>query len=174
MLEFTARARTYNQPTEETRMIAAMNQKEAVFNVVSCFCTQFAPNGAHTPSKSELAQIHSELVTMFKEGKITLKANFSEPELKKYVVGLVNNWLRKDQRLNGGTTWVTKNPGARSGSGDPQIKALKALLSTVTDPADRAEIQHFIDLRSAEIAKPAKPAIDFSQLPAELAAKFKA
>ena len=68
---------------------------------------------------------------------------------------MLSNWLRKDKRLNGNVQYVAKNPGSRAGSTDPQIKAMRVLLSTQEDPTKRAEIQAFIDKRLAEI-KPAK------------------
>ena len=67
--------------------------------------------------------------------------------------------------------YIAKNPGSRVGSSDPQIKALRALLSTKTEPNEIAEIQSFIDKRLAEI-KPvrtaAKKQINVADLPAEL------
>ena len=87
--------------------------------------------------------------------------------------GLQSNWLRKDTRLNGGMKYTAKNPGSRAGSSDPSLKAMIALLSTLTDESERAEVQSYIDAKRAEIAatKQAK-VVDFSALPADLAKKF--
>lgn len=83
------------------------------------------------------------------------KYSKSETEMRKYVIGLVNNWIRKAPELNGGNTYQAKNPGSRAGAGDEQIKALKALIKTVDDAAVKQEIQQAINERLAEI-KPAK------------------
>ena len=104
----------------------------------------------------------------FRSGSIELDREYDDSGLKAYVSGLQSNWLRKDKRLNGNVQYVAKNPGSRAGVADPQIKAMRLLLSTKTDTSERAEIQAFIDKRLAEI-KPAKSVeIDFSALPAEL------
>ena len=68
---------------------------------------------------------------------------------------------------------MAKNPGSRAGSGDPQIKALKALLSTLEkDTSDYAEVEFALNERIAHVAKPKTPMIDFAALPAELRTKF--
>ena len=48
-------------------------------------------------------------------------------KMRSYASGLVNNWFRKDIRLNGGMKYEVKNPGSRQGAGDQQLKALKTL-----------------------------------------------
>ena len=148
-----------------------MNQKEAVYQAV-VNVTGFKGEGACSPSKEEKHQIISILVEGFKSGKIDLDKVYDEAGLKSYTNGLLNNWLRKDKRLNGGTAYVAKNPGSRAGSTDPQIKAMRALLSTLTDESERAEVQRFIDARIAELKPKQEASIDFSALPAELATKF--
>jgi hypothetical protein len=87
-------------------------------------------------------------------------------KLGAYVSGLINNWFRKDTRLNGGTSYVAKNPGSRSGVSDPQVKALKALLSQTTDPTDKVKVQRHLDARIATLdSLKVKTAIDYSALP---------
>lgn len=147
-----------------------INQKEAVYAAVTNVCGH--QDGAYTPTKEQRAQINTILVEGFKAGKIQLEREFSESELKAYVSGLQSNWLRKDKRLNGNTTYTAKNPGSRQGSGDAQLKAMRALLSTLTNPEERAEVQSFIDARVAELNKAKAPSIDFSKLPDELKSKF--
>lgn len=119
-----------------------------------------------------------EIVAILTEGFLNGDIQLSDPTkrnptwLKGYIPGLVNNHVRKDKRLNGGTQYVAKNPGSRQGSTDPQIKAMRALLAsgTVTDPADIAEIEAAIQARQAEIAP--KVEVDYSALPEALRAKF--
>ena len=148
-----------------------MTQKEAVFTAVINVCGH--QDGAYTPTKEQRAQISAVLFEGFRSAKIQLDREFDDSGLKAYVSGLLSNWLRKDKRLNGGIAYVAKNPGSRQGSADPQLKAMRALPSTLTDESERQEVQAYIDARVAEIqAAKVKTAVDFSSLPAELQAKF--
>lgn len=149
-----------------------MTQKEAVFQAV-CAVTGFDGEGAVVISKEQRAQVNAILFEGFRNEKIELDREYTDSDLKGYVSGLQSNWLRKDTRLNGGTKYQAKNPGSRAGSTDPQIKAMTALLSTLTEESERAEVQSYIDARKAELnaAKQVK-IVDFSALPADLAAKF--
>jgi len=149
------------------------SQKEAVFTAV-CNVTGFTGEGACTPSKEQRSMINAILIEGFKSSKIELDREYNESELKSYVSGLVSNWLRKDKRLNGGIQYTAKNHGSRAGSTDPQLKAMRALLSTLTDESERAEVQSYIDARLKEISssKAKSVSVDFTSLPAELAAKF--
>ena len=89
----------------------------------------------------------------------------ADAELKKYVVGLVNNWIRKAPEFNSGNTYQAKNPGSRTGSSDPKLKALKTLLSTVSED-QKSAVQAAIDARLEEL-KP-KITIDTDLLPEHL------
>lgn len=143
-------------------------QKDAVFAAVTNVCGQ--QDGAYNPTKEERAQVNQILFAGFQAGTIELSADkqYDESGLKSYVSGLQSNWLRKDSRLNGNVKYSAKNPGSRAGSGDPQIKAMRALLATKSDPTEQSEIQSFIDKRLAEI-KPAKTVeIDVDSLPEAL------
>jgi hypothetical protein len=152
--------------------MSKQSQKEAVYSAV-INVTGFTGEGVCNPTKEQRAMICNILVEGFKAGRIQLDKEFSDSELKAYVSGLLSNWLRKDKRLNGGTQYVAKNPGSRAGSTDPQIKAMRALLSTLTDPDERAEVQRYIDARLSELnAQKVKTVVDFSALPKELAEKF--
>ena len=106
----------------------------------------------------------------FKENKIEMSTEakakyYADAELRKYVVGLVNNWIRKAPEFNGGNQYQTRNPGSRTGSGDPKLKALKALFNTVPD-ANKPAVQAAIDARLEEL-KP-KVTIDTNLLPEHL------
>ena len=152
-------------------------QKEAVFTAVTSvlneagISTNEGDNFANHMNRELRAQVTAILVEGFKAGTIVLDKSFAtEAELRTYCSGLTSNWLRKDSRLNGGSKYVAKNPGSRVGSSDTQLKAMRALLSTKTNPAEQAEIQAFIDRRVSEIKVSRKPTkqIDISALPAEL------
>jgi hypothetical protein len=145
----------------------SMSQKEAVFKAVTEVCG--TSDGAFTPSKDERASVNQILFEGFKAGTIEFSGDLPEDsKLKGYCSGLTSNWLRKDKRLNGGVAYQAKNPGSRAGSTDPQIKAMRVLLSTQEDPTKRAEIESFISARLAEI-KPAKSVtINVDDLPEAL------
>jgi len=146
-----------------------MNQKNAVF---AALCAVFAVQHFETkvePSKERRAQVNAILFESFKAGKVEYDGQLpDDTKLKSYISGLQSNWLRKDKRLNGGVTYVAKNPGSRAGSGDASVIAMRRLLATKTDNKERAEIQRHIDSRLATIKPPKDVTIDVSALPEEL------
>jgi hypothetical protein len=148
-----------------------MTQKEAVFQAVVNVCGK---HETYNPTKEQRAQINTILFEGFRSGNIQIDREYSDTDLKSYVSGLQSNWLRKDKRLNGGVAYTAKNPGSRAGSGDASLKAMRALMTTLTSESDKAEVQKHIDARVAEIqaSKAKKVSVDFSALPADLAAKF--
>ena len=149
-----------------------MSQKEAVFSAI-CNVTGHTGEGQVIISKEQRAQVNAVLFEGFRAGTIELDKTFSDSDLKSYVSGLQSNWIRKDKRLNGGVQYTAKNPGSRAGSADPQLKAMRALLSTLTDETERNEVQSHIDARvNAISAEKQAKTVDFSALPADLAAKF--
>ena len=150
-----------------------MNQREAVFAAV----TAIKKVDGHKVelTSDERAKVVTLVCEAFENSEVTFKdtdANSlklkDEKELKKYVVGLVNNWLRKDPKLNGGERYEAKNPGSRAS--DPQLKNMQLLLKATADPTKKALIQKHIDARVAEIAaaKAKKVEVDFSFIPEEL------
>lgn len=157
--------------------MSQQTQKEAVNSAVTSVLSEAGvtvnegDNVANYMNRELRAQVTAILVEGFKSGTIVLDKTFADDAaLRTYCSGLTSNWLRKDPRLNGGSKYVAKNPGSRVGSSDPQLKAMRALLSTKTDPSEKAEIQSFIDSRVSEVKTSRKPAkqIDLSALPEEL------
>ena len=152
--------------------MTTVNQKEATYQAI-CNVTGHTGEDILEISKEQRAQVNMILFEGFRAGTIQLDREFSDADLKQYVSGLQSNWIRKDKRLNGGVAYTAKNPGSRAGSGDPMIQNLKKLMSTLTTDADKTEVQGYIDARTAEIATTKQAAtVDFSALPADLAAKF--
>lgn len=152
-----------------------MKQKDAVYQALENVMPSMEGNVQSVISKEQRAQVNLILFDGFRKGDIDLDREFTDPELKQYCSGLLSNWLRKDTRLNGGTKYVAKNPGSRAGSGDETLKSIRALKAqTPTDHPDYHEIVSAETTRMAEIAAAKAPTkvVDFSVLPASLAAKF--
>lgn len=103
--------------------------------------------------KSVIAVVTASIISGETEMSTEGRAKYcDEQKMRNYVSGLVSNWFRKDKRLNGGVKHEIKNPGSRVGSGDEQLKALKALRATKTDDADAlAAIDEAIAARKAEV-----------------------
>jgi hypothetical protein len=155
-------------------------QKEAVFSAITNVLSENGitveegTNVGPLMTRELRSQVNQILVEGFRNGTIELDREFNDSDLKAYVSGLQSNWIRKDKRLNGNVSYVAKNPGSRAGSGDPQLKAMRALLSTLTTEEEKAEVQSYIDARVKEIgaSKAKTVSIDFSALPSDLASKF--
>lgn len=162
--------------------MSKISQKDAVFNAVTQVLTEAGVTFDQGNTKvSDLmtrefrGQVNQILFEGFRAGTIEMNGEKDDKALRSYVSGLQTNWLNKDKRLNGNVSYVAKNPGSRVGGSDPQIKALRALMSTKTEQSEIDEIQTYIDDRLAviEASKPSKKvAVDFSALPAELQAKY--
>lgn len=156
--------------------MSKMSQKDAVFNAVTSVLAENNINVSEGTDVSTLmtrelrSQVNQVLFEGFRNGSVELDREFNDSDLKAYVSGLQSNWLRKDKRLNGGAKYTAKNPGSRIGSSDPSLKAMRALLSTLTTDADRSEVQLAINARVSEIqaSKVKKVTIDTSVLPASL------
>jgi hypothetical protein len=160
-----------------------MNQKEAVFNAVMDVLSQEkvklddGSNVVNLLNRDRRHKVNQILFDGFKSGDIELATEFpNDSILRTYCSGLQSNWVRKDKRLNGGVPYIPKNPGSRDGYNDPSIRAMRLLLSTKTEHAERAEIQKHIDQRKAELerSRPAAPKveIDFDALPTALRMKY--
>lgn len=144
-----------------------MNQKEAVFKAVTEVKGAKTFDGPVNLSRDERDKVSKLVAESFTKGEVSFADGKRDgKELSTYVSGLISNWLRKDDRLNGHTKYVPKNPGSRAGNGDGALKAMRALLATIDDPDQRAEIQEAIEKRVSEL-KP-KKTIDLDNLPEHL------
>ena len=95
----------------------------------------------------------------------------TEEAMRGYTSGLVNNHLTKDVRLNGGEKYVPKNPGARTGSSDEILKALKGLrVQQAGNEEALIAIDEAIVNRQAELAaeKAKSIEIDADKIPESL------
>jgi len=102
---------TQSKPTIEVK---AITQREAVYlEIVKILKQEKISVGPRQQVQTLLNEKHIQAMSKnicagFKSGSIALKetdANkkkLSDPKLlEKYVAGLINNWLRRDERLNG-------------------------------------------------------------------------
>ena len=158
------------------------NQKSAVYSAVEEVIGTI--EGQVILTKDQRHQVIAKVTNGMIAGEVELsddaKAKFdTDKKIQNYVGGLVNNWLRKDLRLNGGTKPEAKNPGTRVGSGDDQLKAMRVLRKQLVAAGDVdkvAEVDAAMETRAAElkaektVAKKAAtiPVVDTASIPAEL------
>jgi hypothetical protein len=160
-----------NQRLATTSTLIAILQERGV---------EYELNGV-TPIKDVLTDAdkkvaQSTLFAMFRGNQVEMTADAKkkyadDKELKKYVGGLVSNWVNKAPEFNCGNKHEFKNPGSRKGQGDSQIKEMKKLLGKTTSEADRKMIESHIAKRQEEI-KPMETGIDFDKLPQSLKDKL--
>lgn len=148
--------------------MSKLSQKEAVFNAVTevIGTTRTEEDSTLTLTRDQKASVREILLVGFQEGSIELKSE--QDDMKKYVNGLLNNWLRKDKRFNGGVVYKAKNPGSRAGQSDPMIKNLRLLLKTTEDETAKTDIQEAIDTRLAELKPEKKIEVDATVIPEHL------
>jgi hypothetical protein len=131
-------------------------QNDAVFAAVCQVLGQDGFDGAVELSKDQRDSVISMVTTGIMSGSVDFSAEAkakhdTEAKIKSYTTGMVSNHLRKDKRLNGGEKYQTKNPGSRAGSSDEQLKALRALKTTLTTSDDIQAVDKAIATRLAEI-----------------------
>lgn len=144
-----------------------MTQREAVFTVVSSLVS-ISP-GVPVKLTDEEKRLAIELITAdFQSGLVELKGDRDNEWIRKYVPGLLNNWMRKDTRLNGGGKYEAKRPGSRTGSGDEMLQQMKALWNITKDEGQRRLIEGEMAKRKAELEAAKMPTIDLEKLPASL------
>lgn len=163
--------------------MSTMNQRKATCSTIIATLEErgvkYELNGSTPISEvlndSDKKSIREALFAMFRSGDVEMsdeaKQKYSDDsDLKSYISGLVNNWIRKAPEFNCGGKYVPKNPGSRAGSGDEQIREMKKLLAQTNDPSVKEAVQAAIDARIAEL----KPTVevDYSKLPEELKAKL--
>lgn len=151
--------------------------RNAIFSVLEEKGQDYELNSSTTIGEvfnaDDKAKAREILFAGFKSGEIEYKASFQskvndDAELKKYVSGLLNNWMRKDKELNAGTIYKAKNPGSRAGSQDEKVKEMRKLLKVTADEKAKALIQQAISDRIAEIKPTKSITIDPSVLPESL------
>lgn len=121
-------------------------------------------------------ETYKRLIAGFKAGEIDLSEDAREKfdwskddkKLRSYVVGLVNNHVRKYSGFIAGGKHEPANPGSRSGSTDGQVKNMRLLLKKPgLSEESKALIQAQIEARLAEIKPETKVEINAEFIPEE-------
>ena len=95
----------------------------------------------------------------------------TDKELRKYVIGMINNWFKKSKELNGGVEHKTPNSGSRPFPSDPSIREMRKLRSQLEAAGDTesvASIDEQIQLRVEELKSEKEVKIDVSMIPENL------
>lgn len=91
--------------------------------------------------------IHFKVLDSFITNKVPVIDTKSEKELAEYAHSVVNNWLLRDDRLNGFMYIINKSNTKYPN--DKLIIALQNLLKETTDPTHKSELVKFIEERVA-------------------------
>lgn len=153
-----------------------ISQKESVFQAIVELTGTDSFSEKVKLSSNEKNQVAEIVTTSIMDGLTEFseaaQAKYSTAILikNKYVKGMVDNWLTKDTRLNGGTPYKTKNPGIRHGSTNPEIKELQKLKTTLTNADHIAQVDAAIEAKknALQAEKIKKIEINTDLIPDEL------
>lgn len=154
-----------------------ISQRQGVYNAVEAFLKEHGreidPESKVVLATAERKAVIAMLVSATEAGELTVKSEKARADLPKYWDGTLSNWLRKDERLNGGVEYQPKNPGSRAGAGDEELKNLKLLLKQVEAAGNEKgieEVKEAIEARKAAIIqeKAAKIAVNTEVIPESL------
>ena len=136
--------------------MAKYSQKEAVYLAITSFLQE---NGRQLDdgdkidlSSEDKKTIVTMIVTAIETHSMEFSAeaaiNYDTPEkVRNYSTGLLSNWLRKDERLNGGKKHSIKKPGSRVGQDDLIVKSLKKLKKALTSQKEIEAVDLEIEAR---------------------------
>ena len=159
-----------------------ISQKQAVTNAVVSTLPDYEVGG-EVILKSQLTPetkkaMRTLLFEAFQAGEVVYSkdpANLQDTKyLTKYVAGLLDNWVRKNPEFNDNFKaaptgkYETKNPGSRAGSGDEQVREMRKLLKTISDPETRGKIEAAIAARIIEVKPESAIIINAEALPEHL------
>lgn len=137
-----------------------VSQKDAVFSAVISVLkengVEFMVNQdtlSDVLDKDLRMLIINNLINKFKTGAVVLSKGYNDKELKSYVGGLVNNWTKKDMRLNGGITHTIQQPGSRIGQTDPMAKELRKMLIATKGTPNEAIVKKELIKRQEQLRK---------------------
>lgn len=106
---------------EEVKEKNLLTQREAVYKSV---CNLIRNKGLKVKKKQPVKEVldsehlqvlYKDIARGFKAGKIALKENSSNKkkledpkQLQNYIIGLVSNWFKRDERLNGEEDFINE------------------------------------------------------------------
>lgn len=160
----------------------SVSQREATFNAI---VTVISNNNVTFNNGQDVKDILTSsmkkavkdiLIQQFKAGRVDSTDDFkktklnSDNELSKYCSGLISNWIKKDQRLNGNNKYQVVNKGIRAGQGDLQVKELRKLLKVTAGTDAQDQVSQALNARLDELkaAKTPHVSIDATALPEHL------
>jgi hypothetical protein len=142
-----------------------MKQKDVVFNAFHACLTALNITGVKFVSEVPAEQkdeVKNGVIDLVTQSIMSGEMDLDKPELKAdekaakgYAKALWGNWIKKDDRLNGGVKYV---PQTRRGPivKDENLKKLKGAIQSLqlnkADPALIAKTQEVFDARKAELA----------------------
>ena len=126
----------------------------------------------NTVVKMTFAGLKSGEISMTEKSQAKFQGD--DKALRRYVVGLVNDRLRKAKTLNGNVTYEYKQPGKLTSSRDPELKALTQVLELHKGTEHEVEIQQAINERKSKLQaeKQKQVTVNVDALPADLRAKL--
>jgi len=148
------------------------SQKEIVVETVQSFYGKDFKNGMKHSTDNK-KKIVDQLIEKFEKGELTIKSE--QENLRNYMVGLLNNHIRKAKELNGDVKYEAANPGSRAGQSNPAIKATRQLYKKFKeekgeDDASTIKVKSTLDKMVAEHKAKSKPEAEINEddLPEEL------
>lgn len=148
-------------------------QKDIVFSIVIGIIGKSYKEGTKVVmTKEQKAKAVTMLEEAHAKGDMTIENK--QESIHSYCVGLLNNHLRKDKRLNGGEVYKPANPGSRTGIANPAIKATRQLANSLPEgSAEKAQVVAELDKmiatdKAQRAASKATASIDVDSLPENL------
>jgi len=131
-------------------------QNDAVFDEVCTILGQSSFTDRVQLSPSEKSYLIKLIVNQILNGDVAFSDEAKQKhdtfeKISKYVRGMVDNHLRKDKRLNGGSKYATKN--SNKTEADEQLKQLKQLANQTNDPQAKQAVLEEIEERKRVLEK---------------------
>ena len=158
--------------------MTVLSQKAAVFNAISTILGDSLESRRPIKlTKEERNQVVSMLVDGFKNNEIALSDKayhkyvtnaVDDSALIGYIPGLINNWCRKDTRLNAdGKPYEIKKPGSRN-TVISNLRKLQAQFDSSTEEFMQIQIRIDEKLAESKVKQSKAKPIDYSQIPTDL------
>lgn len=139
-----------------------MSQKEIIFNAIVEVAGSPVDNTISL-TKDQRKEVAAILVQATVDGQIKINGktknyDFTTEEgmqnVENYWPGTIDNWLRKDTRLNGGVKYETKNPGSRAGMQNKQVKATRGYIKSLEEAqANGEDVSEKLELATSTLEK---------------------